>query len=144
MNVGKKKKVVQQKFMFSCVEHSPVNVQFRCNSFFWLGNPFEFFFPPAYPLKIFLEKRMTIELNSFSRLHRFISEIIKIMISSMCQHRKQHCTFSGSYPAFHVCHNVNTQLCHLHCKKYKVFKKLYLPCSCTCSPRNFRYQGLNW
>lgn len=38
-----KKKVVQQKFMFSCVEHSPVNVQFRCNSFLWMGNPFGFF-----------------------------------------------------------------------------------------------------
>lgn len=44
----KKIKTVKQKFMFFCVEHSPVNVQFRCNSFLWLGNQlvlFFFFFP---------------------------------------------------------------------------------------------------
>lgn len=32
--------------------------------------------------------------------------------------------------SIHFCHNVNTQLCHPHCKKYKDLKKLYLPCSC--------------
>lgn len=105
---------------------------------------FIFYFSPAYPFNIFLENKIMVELNSFSGLCKFINDIIKIMISNMCQHRQQHRTFIESHPAFHFCPNVNTQLCHPHCKKYRVFKKLYLPCSCTCSPCNFRYQGPSW
>lgn len=137
---------MKQKFMFFCVEHSPVNVQFRCNSFLWLGNQLVlfFFFSPPYPFNIFLENKIMVELNSFSRLCKFINDVIKIMISNVCQHRQQPCTFIESHPVFHFCHNANTQLCHPHCKKYKVLKKLYLPCSCTCSPCSFRYQGPSW
>lgn len=52
--------------------------------------------------------------------------------------------FIECLPTLHFCHNMSTQLFHLYCKKHKVLKKLYLPCSCTCSPHNFRYSGQSW
>lgn len=77
--------MVQQKFMFLCVEHSPVNVQFRCNSFLWLGNQFDFFLSPsAYAFNIFPKNRMMMELNCCSRLDKFINVISQIMIPNKC------------------------------------------------------------
>lgn len=101
-------------------------------------------FCSAYPFNIFLENRMTIELNRCSSLYKFINDISKIMTSNVCQHTQQHYMFIECLPALHFCHNMSTELCHLYCKKYKVLKKLYLPCSCTCSPHNFRYRGQSW
>lgn len=126
-----KKKVVQQKFMFLCVEHSPVNVQFRCNSFFflWLGNQLDFlvffFSPSVYPFHIFLGNRMMIEPKCCSRLHKFVNDISKSNgFNRVCRHRQQSYMVTKSLPAFCVCHNGNMKLCQPQYKKCKVLEKL--------------------